>query len=281
MPKRIKAAVVCCSNGRMKSEQKKIDELKLILNKIGIIPVFSEVIYDNNFNSTGKERADILMRYYKDDSIGMIFDISGGEIANEILPFLDYEIIRNSCKKFFGYSDLTTVINAIYSKTGKESVLYQIKNLVGNKGGIQTCYFKKFLFHESEELFGFQYDFLQKDSMQGILVGGNIRCLLKLAGTEYWPDMYGKILLLEALNGKTAQMITYFSQLKQIGVFKQVAGILLGTFSAMEAEEGDEAICKLIKSFTGENVPIVKSAEIGHGEDSKAVVIGKYIELYK
>ena len=40
--------------------------------------------------------------------------------------------------------------------------------------------------------------FLQGSKMQGIVVGGNIRCLLKLAGTEYWPDMNGKILLLES-----------------------------------------------------------------------------------
>lgn len=31
---------------------------------------------------------------------------------------------------FWGYSDLTTIINAIYTKTGKASVLYQIRNLI-------------------------------------------------------------------------------------------------------------------------------------------------------
>ena len=40
--------------------------------------------------------------------------------------------------------------------------------------------------------------------MEGIVVGGNIRCLLKLAGTPYWPDMREKILLLESFGGKTA-----------------------------------------------------------------------------
>ncbi len=40
--------------------------------------------------------------------------------------------------------------------------------------------------------------------MDGIVVGGNIRCLLKLAGTPYWPDMREKILLLESFWRKTA-----------------------------------------------------------------------------
>lgn len=70
------------------------------------------------------------MKFYRDDEIKGIFDISGGDVANGILPYLDYEIIANTSKMFWGYSDLTTVINAIYKKTGKASVLYQIRNLI-------------------------------------------------------------------------------------------------------------------------------------------------------
>ena len=62
--------------------------------------------------------------------------------------------------------------------------------------------------------------------MDGIVLGGNIRCLLKLAGTEYFPDMKDKILLLEAMSGQVPQMVTYFSQLQQMGVFEKVKGIL-------------------------------------------------------
>ena len=40
-------------------------------------------------------------------------------MANEVLTDLDFEMISASDKIFFGYSDLTTVINAIYTKTGK------------------------------------------------------------------------------------------------------------------------------------------------------------------
>ena len=61
--------------------------------------------------------------------------------------------------------------------------------------------------------------------MEGIVVGGNIRCLLKLAGTEYWPNMDGKILFLEAYGGEVSQIAALFTQLEQMGVFKQVEGI--------------------------------------------------------
>ena len=58
-------------------------------------------------------------------------------MSNELLPYLDFEVIRNSEKSFYGYSDLTTILNAIYAKTGKEAVLYQIRNLLYRHGEVQ------------------------------------------------------------------------------------------------------------------------------------------------
>lgn len=281
MKKGEKAGIVCCSNGRQYSEQGKIQKLEQVLKEMGVIPVFSDRIYTEKEKvpPTGKERAEQLMRFYQDDNIKEIFDISGGDIANEILPYLDYRVIAESGKRFWGYSDLTTVINAISRQAGKESVLYQVKNLVGEDQKMQRSAFEAFLFHDSEELTRFSYRFIQKSSMQGMTAGGNIRCLLKLAGTPYWPDPEGKILILEALGGKREQLITYLSQLKQMGVFGQVAGILLGTFTMMEKEEDAQTVCDLVKFFAGPDLPVAKTQEIGHGEDAKAVVIGRYLEL--
>lgn len=281
MKKGEKAGIVCCSNGRQYSEQGKIQKLEQVLKEMGVIPVFSDRIYTEKEKvpPTGKERAEQLMRFYQDDNIKEIFDISGGDIANELLPYLDYRVIAESGKRFWGYSDLTTVINAISRQAGKESVLYQVKNLVGEDQKMQRSAFEAFLFHDSEELTRFSYRFIQKSSMQGMTAGGNIRCLLKLAGTPYWPDPEGKILILEALGGKREQLITYLSQLKQMGVFGQVAGILLGTFTMMEKEEDVQTVCDLVKFFAGPDLPVAKTQEIGHGEDAKAVVIGRYLEL--
>lgn len=276
-----KAAVVCCSNQRAQSEKEKIRSLECVLRRMGIVPVFSEQLYaeEGKDRPAGRERAEQLMKFYRDDSIREIFDISGGDIANEILPYLDYRVIAGSGKRFWGYSDLTVVINAICQKTENESVLYQVKNLVGEYRELQQEEFRNWLFQESEELLRFPYQFIQKNSMQGVTAGGNIRCLLKLAGTPYWPDLRGKILILEALGGRREQLITYLSQLKQLGAFEQAAGILLGTFTTMEKEERAGEVCELALHFAGSEIPVAKTRKIGHGEDSKAVVIGRYLEL--
>ena len=213
MKKGDKAAIVCCSNGQAATSETTIKKLQNTLEQIGIIPVFSTFIYEKEsvFSGTAKERADSLMHFYQDDTIKAIFDISGGDLANEILPYLDFSIISKSDKLFWGYSDLTTIINAIYTKTQKPSVLYQIRNLIYENSETQIAHFTNTIMESGtqNELFSFAYDFVQKDTMEGIVVGGNIRCLLKLAGTEYFPDMNDKILFLEAYHGAVPQIVTY------------------------------------------------------------------------
>ena len=231
------------------------------------------------FGGTAKERAEALMNFYRDEAVKTIFDISGGDIANGILPHLDFDIINKSNKQFWGYSDLTTIVNAIYTKTGKTSVLYQIRNLIYADKEQQTANFRNALFEGNEDLFRFNYEFIQGEKMRGIVVGGNIRCFLKLAGTEYMPDLTDKILLLESFGGTAAKMETYLAQLSQLGAFNKVKGILLGTFTEMEETECKPDIITLLKEYVGKDMPIVVTKEIGHGVDSKAIVIGKEICL--
>ena len=128
---------------------------------------------------------------------------------------------------------------------------------------------------ENSGLYQIPYKFYQGKTVEGIVVGGNIRCFLKLAGTEYFPDVTDKILLLEARSGNPAQIVTYFAQLEQLGVFKKVKGILLGTFTQMEREQPVPAVYSLLKRYINEELPVVKTEYIGHGEDSKAIQIGK------
>ena len=283
MERKAKVGIVCCSNGQAASYKNDIQSLSKLLVDLGLIPVFSDYIYENEsvFSGTARQRAEALMNLYLDDEIAAIYDISGGDIANELLPYLDYDVIARSNKQFWGYSDLTTIINAMYAKSSAKSVLYQIKNLVWDDSGEQLRRFVNHLSGNQNDLYSFKYEFVQGSCLDGIVVGGNIRCLLKLAGTEYFPDMHDKVLLLEARSGNVPQMVTYLNQLKQMRVFDKINGILLGTFTAMEIEKSTLTIAALVREYAGCDIPIIKSYEIGHGRDSKAIVIGEELHLRK
>lgn len=277
-----KVAIVGCSNAQLKTARPKIDKLVEVLESIGLQPICSDYIYEKYsvFSGSGKERADALMKFYLDDSIKAIFDISGGNVANEVLGYLDFEIIKKNPKPFFGYSDLTTVINAIYSKTEIPSFLYQIRNLIYDHGEEQIENFRKTILEDKNDLLNINYRFLQGNSISGTVVGGNIRCFLKLAGTPYMPSFKDKVLFLESLGGEVPLMTTYLNQLKQMGAFNEVKGIILGTFTEMEEKQAKPTIEQLVLDIVNnKEIPIAKTEEIGHGSNSKAIVIGGEIKL--
>lgn len=268
-----KVGLVCCSNPRRYDERKQITDLEKRLSGMGLIPVSGDYLYEP---LSGAERAEILMDMYRNEEIKAIFDVSGGDIANGVLPYLDFEEIAHSNKVYWGYSDLTTLVNSIYTKTGKASVLYQIRNIVSEEHGKQqSTDFQNTVMREKDDLFRLDYELLQGDKLQGVVVGGNTRSFLKLAGTPYMPDLTGKILLLEARSGLEFQIETYMAQLAQIGAFEKVSGVLLGTFSKLEAIKGMPRQEDILKKYVREDLPVAVTRNIGHGTDSKAVWIGK------
>ena len=271
-----------CSDSRKEFERKNINELYSVLKNIGLNVITSKYIYanDGTFSISIQEKADALMELYTDNRIKAIFDISGGDMCNELLDKLDYNIIKENNKPFFGYSDLTAIINAIYAKTKNVSYLYQIKNIVSEYSEEQQKSFIDTIILNKNSLLNFDYRFIQGESMSGIVIGGNIRCLLKLAGTEYMPDFSEKILFLESLGGGVERAATCLSQLRQLGVFKRIKGIILGQFTYMTENNCKPLIEEIVlREIEGENIPIARTYQIGHSKDSKSIKIGEYYSL--
>lgn len=276
-----KISIIACSNGLLDSQSKQIENLYMILKKAGLIPVLSPYLYrqESVFATDAKNRAKVLMDSYNDNEIKAIFDVSGGNIANEILDLLDYDLIKRNPKPFWGYSDLTTVINALYHQTGQCEYLYQIRNILLKQ---QYDDFNNSVFLNQNDLYDFSYCFIQQTQMSGVVIGGNIRCFLKLAGTKYLPDFSNRILFLESYSGDVALMTTYLTQLKQMGVFQKISGLLLGTFTEMERNnEYPDIVALATRIIDDKNLAIAKTDDIGHSRNSKCLIIGKEYRLKK
>ncbi len=276
-----KIGVISCSNGLSIKNKNIIEELKLNLKSLDIEMVEGDTLYAkeyNLFSGTGEEKARALEKLFLDKDIKMIFDISGGDLANEVLDFLDFNLIKENPKPFFGYSDLTVLLNAIYSQCDITTYNYQLRNLIGKFKEEQMQNFKASFIEGKEDIFNLDYKWINGSHLEGIVVGGNIRCLLKLAGTKYMPDFKDKILFLESFSGNSAKMVTYITQYKNLGVFNEVKGIILGEFTEMEREDLKPDIVEILKRVIGEiNIPILKTSDLGHGADAKCIPIGKYL----
>lgn len=295
-----KVGLVCCSDGVAVEKAEEIERLKAVLEEMGITVVESPYLYRRNeetgkkmngdkeravdiASGTPRERGEALMRMYRNTEIDAIFDVSGGNLANQVLPWLDYEMIKNSKKELWGYSDLTVLLNAIYTKTGNTGWLYQPRMLVGRAGEEQRIRFRTTVKEANRELFiPDDWRFIQGDRIEGVLVGGNIRCFLKLAGTEFFPDLREKVLVLESLGGGQGVIASLLAQLQQIGAFENIKGLILGTFTELDQQEGTDTVERLVLEVAGNpKLPIARTMQIGHGASSKALQIGKYIKVSK
>ena len=220
---------------------------------------------------TPEEKAMELNGYFADPKVSAIFDMSGGDSAHKLLPYLDFEQIGSSQAVFCGYSDLTVMHNAIFAKTGKAGILWSVMTLLRSASDNQHRRFA------TDDFYRIRVRFLQGFAMEGVLVGGNTRCFLKLAGTPYFPDLRNRILLLEARSGDAKQIRTYFSRLHQLGAFDQIRGVILGTFTQLE--QNGEDPWGLLREFVSIHLPVARTYDIGHGPDSRAARIGGYYRM--
>ena len=274
-----KIALVVCSNGKNIEDKDRLEKLESILVEMGLVPIFTKYIYKDKFGRGAKAqvRVEELMSFYKNKEIKAIFDISGGDIANEVLDYLDYDVIKRNYKPFFGYSDLTTVLNTLGSQTNEVNYLYQILNIIEDKE-IRTSFENTFMKNE-QTLLDINWKFLQGSSVEGEVIGGNIRCFLKLAGTRYFPEVENKVLFIEGLGTSIEGLVTHLAQLKQIGVFDKISGLLIGTFTKIEKEISVEELFELIQEYIPSSLAVAKTQEVGHAKNSKVLKIGEKIYI--
>ena len=67
---------------------------------------------------TDEDRAADINAAFADPRIDAVFALRGGWGASRILPYLDFDVIRKNPKILLGYSDITSLLNAVFAKTG-------------------------------------------------------------------------------------------------------------------------------------------------------------------
>ncbi len=236
-----------------------------------------------------RARAKDVNEAFADPDAAMIFDVSGGTLANGTVEFIDFEAAGRSGKPYFGFSNVSVVLNTLLDRAGLRTGLYDVMRTEYDRSGRQKELFLA-TFMElwpkpapatpsagTRSLFSFEVEKFQGDSTEGVLAGGNIRSILQLAGTPYWPDFTDKILLLESLGGDEKRADSQFWQLRQMGVFGQIKGVILGQFTEAKEERGLENVLAAVVEDPA--FPIWRTEEIGHSLDSRALIVGETIAL--
>jgi muramoyltetrapeptide carboxypeptidase len=121
---------------------------------------------------------------------------------------------------------------------------------------------------------------LVSGSATGPLIGGNLSVLTRLLGTPYMPCLAGAILLLEDVGERPYQLDRMWTHLGLAGVFQQVAGIALGTFTQCDERDADYTGAQVLRDLAGATgLPCAVGFPVGHGEVNEAVPLGTPVRL--
>ncbi len=184
-----------------------------------------------------------------------------------------------------GISDITVLLNAMNQKTGL--VTFHGNDVCYGFGRNPSEYDKQeFLDRLVYGKIGEIKQNRDRRTMRngnatGKLLGGNLRCLLKLADTEYWPDFRGAILMLEAYRLTEEGCLENFKKLKEMKVFDQINGVIVGfIFGAQVENPKMDQMEDVLVEFTKEyDFPILKINDFGHNCPNTTLPIGCKVEL--
>lgn len=249
-------------------------------------------------------RAQDLMDAFRDPEIKAVFNAIGGDDTVRLLPYIDFDVLRNNPKIFTGFSD-TTTNHFMMHKAGLASyyggaVMNNWAEYVSiNEYTAEAI--DKILFHPQERwaipASGFcsyetdkvwwgeehmdeaiprfpnpGYEILQgHGKASGPLLGGCIDVFEMLFGTSLWPspeEWRGKLLLLETSEDDIGpDWLTWLLRgLQAQGVLHAVNGIVVGKPAFADKLEPYKEVLRQVVGFEAgrPDLPILYNVNVGH-----------------
>ncbi len=230
------------------------------------------------YGTTAKNKAEDFNDMFKDKEVKAIFCACGGYNVNAVFDYLDYNEIKKNPKIVCGYSDPTSIINAIYAQTGL--ITFHGPNfgsLSYTEEGIEQYsrqeVIKRFIkgdlqLGNNED----EYKTIKEGQAEGVLVGGNLSLITHLVAGKYKLDFKDKILFIEELvyESPAGMASNYLYYMKQNGVFDKIKGLWIGSY------ESEIPLEKIVLDTLGNeyDFPIIKSNNFGHIDRKTVIPIG-------
>ena len=264
------------------------------LEDLGFKPILFSSVRKSVKGSAGlpEDRAIDLHKAFLDPSISGIIAAIGGLTLNEVLPLIDFNIIKSNPKIFCGYSDNTLLHFALNTQANlisfygpslitqfgehpypfEYTIKYFLKAVMSNEpiGTIDPSVFwtDEFLdWHEKKDLVRARklkdnYDghiWLKKGKAKGKSFIACLPSIISLHGTKFFPDLENSILFLENPEGQElgkGQPLSYINSdlatLKLMGIFERISGLIVGRLYGGKKSEDYDEFFNIILRQTKE-----------------------------
>lgn len=259
--------------------------------------------HDDFLSAPIASRAADLHAAFADPQVNGILSVIGGFNANELLPYLDWELIAANPKVVCGYSDFTVLANAVHAKTGLLTYVGPHWSSFGMRDHFEPTgsWFsaatggERWSIEPSEtytdDLWFMDQDartvrdadgpwVLREGEAAGVVIGGNLCTFNLLAGTGLMPELAGSVVFAEEDSGADVHEFArqLASLLQQPGA-EQIAALAIGRFQQASeiTREQLEALIAKFPVLAGK--PVVANLDFGHTSPMFTLPIGGWARV--
>lgn len=235
-----------------------------------------------------QERVDDIHEMFLNPDIAGIICASGGYGSGRLADQLNYNLIAENPKVFWGYSDITYLHTAIRQET--ELVTFHGPMISSDAGRQDFHPISVRLFQQLAEPITLSYTeddspltVLAEGEATGELVGGNLSLLVSTLGTPYEINTKDKLLLIEDVGEEPYRIDDMLNQLRLAGKLDEAAGIVVGSFTNVKPARKRKNTLYLEDVFeeylTVLHKPVLSGFLIGHCSPNFSVPLGTHAKL--
>ncbi len=262
------------------------------LEKLGFRVMQAKHLRASRGNTAGTigQRLTDLHTLFAHREVRALWAARGGSGTAQLLPYIDYNLVARNPKIVIGYSDLTSLLLALYAKSG----------LVTFHGPVASSGFTPFTVSHLDAVLiegrathvmstadehakraidepNFVQRVLNGGSAEGTLLGGNLSVLASMIGTPYLPNLRDSLLFLEEISEAPYRIDRMLTQLEHSAALAQVRAVMLGVFVKCEPK-ADEASLVLSQAltdhFSSRPIPSAYGLSFGHIASQWVLPIG-------
>ena len=238
----------------------------------------------------------------------------GGSNSSSLIPYLDFDEIRANPKIICGYSDVTSLHLSILAYSGlstfygpaivpsfgewpdvlpetKRSFLDAVQNHSSGKRTLTPpnrwsdhLRFEPGQWKTEPRAFKENkgWKVLNAGETRGQIVVANLNTLLTSAGTDYFPNLEEKILLIEEMNAPLSIEERNLRHLERIGAFDVIAGLIIGKPEIYDQQQAPFDYDDLILEVVGteRKYPIISQFDCGHTNPTLTIAELSEVSLF-